>query len=63
MVVLGLVHCTFYKKRVGSLLKYDAKKNEEYFNNVYNKAVHYFATTLKEIGGKASEIVCHSEGV
>ena len=59
-VGLGTLHAL--QKRVGSLLKYDAKKNEEYFNNVYNKAVYYFATTLKEIGGKASEIVCHSEG-
>lgn len=59
-VGLGTLHAL--QKRSGSLLKYNAEKNKAYFDNVYNKAVWYFATTLKEIGGKASEIICHSEG-
>lgn len=50
--------------RAGSYLKYDSSNAEvkEYFNNVYTKAVWLFANILKQVGGKASEIVCHSEG-
>lgn len=50
--------------RTGSYLKYnpedeDAKK---FFSNVYNKAVWLFANILKQVGGKADEIICHAEG-
>lgn len=50
--------------RNGSYLKYNPNDPEvkKYFNNVYNKAVWLFATVLKQIGGKADEIVSHAEG-
>lgn len=50
--------------RSGSYLAYnpDDAEVKAYFDNVYAKAVYLFATILKQIGGKASEIVCHSEG-
>lgn len=50
--------------RTGSYLKYDPNNTEvkAYFDNVYAKAVYLFATILKQIGGKANEIVCHAEG-
>lgn len=50
--------------RTGSYLKYNPedKDMKEFFNNVYNKAVWLFATILKQVGGKADEIICHAEG-
>ena len=50
--------------REGSYLKYNPNDTEikAYFDNVYEKAVWLFATILKQIGGKASEVICHSEG-
>ena len=50
--------------RAGSYLKYNPNDAETkaYFDNVYAKAVWLFATILKQIGGKASEVICHSEG-
>lgn len=50
--------------RSGSYLKYnpDDPETKAYFDNVYSKAVWLFATVLKQIGGKASEIVSHAEG-
>ena len=50
--------------RFGSYLKYnpDDPETKAYFDNVYSKAVWLFATVLKQIGGKASEIVSHAEG-
>lgn len=50
--------------RKGSYLKYDPNNAEvkAYFDNVYKKAVWLFAETLKKIGGKADEIICHAEG-
>lgn len=50
--------------RTGSYLKYNPNDPETkaYFDNVYSKAVWLFAEVLKQIGGKASEIICHAEG-
>ena len=50
--------------RANSYLKYnpDDSDTKIYFNNVYSKATWLFATVLKKIGGKASEIVSHAEG-
>lgn len=50
--------------RNGSYLKYNPNDTETktYFDNVYKKAVWLFAEILKQIGGKANEIVCHAEG-
>lgn len=50
--------------RSGSYLKYnpDDAETKAYFDNVYAKAVYLYATILKQIGGKASEIVSHAEG-
>lgn len=50
--------------RKGSYLKYDPNDEEvkTYFDNVYKKAVWLFAETLKKVGGKADEIICHAEG-
>lgn len=50
--------------RTGSYLKYNPNDAETktYFDNVYAKAVYLFATILKQVGGKASEIVSHAEG-
>lgn len=50
--------------RAGSYLKYnpDDAETKAYFDNVYAKAVYLFATVLKQVGGKASEIVSHAEG-
>lgn len=50
--------------RKGSYLKYDPNNAEvkSYFDNVYKKAVWLFAETLKKVGGKADEIICHAEG-
>lgn len=50
--------------RTGSYLKYnpDDAETKAYFDNVYAKAVHLYATILKQVGGKASEIVSHAEG-
>lgn len=50
--------------REGSYLKYNPNDPEikAYFDNVYSKAVWLFAKVLKQIGGKADEIICHAEG-
>lgn len=50
--------------RAGSYLKYNPNDAETkaYFDDVYSKAVYLFATILKQVGGKVSEVVCHSEG-
>lgn len=50
--------------RTGSYLKYNPNgpETKAYFDNVYSKAVWLFAEVLKQIGGKADEIICHSEG-
>lgn len=50
--------------RTGSYLKYNPNDPETkaYFDNVYSKAVWLFAEVLKQMGGKASEIICHAEG-
>lgn len=48
--------------REGSYLRYDAKKNEEFFTIVYNQAVEVTADFLKTRGGKSSDVICHSEG-
>lgn len=61
---VGLATKAKLATRAGSYLKYDPNNAEVkvYFDNVYAKAVYLFATILKQIGGKASEIVCHAEG-
>lgn len=50
--------------RENSYLKYnpDDPEVKKFFDNVYNKAVYLFAYILKQVGGKANEIVCHAEG-
>lgn len=50
--------------REGSYLKYNPNDPETkaFFDDVYGKAVWLFAEILKQVGGKASEIICHSEG-
>lgn len=50
--------------RTGSYLKYNPNDAETkaYFDNVYAKAVWLYAKILKQVGGKASEIVSHAEG-
>lgn len=50
--------------RKGSYLLYSTYLSDTtpFFNDVYTKAVWLFAKILKQVGGKASEIVCHSEG-
>ena len=53
--------------REGSYVKYNAKENKEYFEDIYNKAVYTAAYVLKELGVSASKItsknlLCHSEG-
>lgn len=62
--IVGKGTLKMLQKRKGSYLSYQTYLNEvaPYFNNVYNKAVWLFAHVLKQVGGKASEIVCHSEG-
>lgn len=52
----------YLQKREGSYLRYNRTLAEDYFTNVYGKAVALFAWLMKEISGKAEEIVCHSEG-
>lgn len=61
---VGLATKTKLATREGSYLKYDPNNAEvkAYFDNVYSKAVWLFAEILKQVGGKASEIVCHAEG-
>ena len=61
---VGLTTKAKFATRAGSYLKYDANDSEvkAYFDNVYTKAVWLFATILKQVGGKASEIVSHAEG-
>lgn len=51
-------------KRQGSYLKYnpDDTETKAFFDNAYSKAVWLFANILKQVGGKSSDIVCHSEG-
>lgn len=50
--------------RKGSYLLYSTHLPDTtpFFNDVYAKAVWLFAKILKQVGGKASEIVCHNEG-
>lgn len=50
--------------RTGSYLKYNPEDEDvkKFFSNVYNKAVWLFANILKQVGGKADEIICHAEG-
>ena len=50
--------------RAGSYLAYNPNDAETkaYFDNVYAKAVYLYATILKQVGGKSSEIVSHAEG-
>ena len=50
--------------RKGSYLLYSTylAETQPFFEEVYDKAVNLFAKILKQIDGKASEIVCHSEG-
>lgn len=50
------------QRREGSCLRYSAALAQDHFDKVYAYAVELFAWLLKELGGKAEEIVCHSEG-
>lgn len=61
---VGLTTKAKFATRAGSYLKYDPNDSEvkAYFDNVYAKSVWLFATILKQVGGKASEIVSHAEG-
>ena len=45
-----------------TMVGYDAKKNEEYFNNVYQKAVELCAYLCKKYNLTEKDIICHSEG-
>ena len=50
--------------RKGSYLAYNPNDTDvkAYFDNVYAKAVWLCAFVLKQVGGKASQVVCHKEG-
>lgn len=50
------------QSREGSFLRYPASEVQEYFDNVYAKAVALFAYLMDELGGDSAEILCHSEG-
>ena len=52
------------QNRNGSYLNYSTYLSEtnNYFTNVYNKAVWLFAEILKRVGGNANEILSHAEG-
>ena len=45
-----------------TMVGYDVKKNEEYFNNVYQKAVELCAYLCKKYNLTEKDIICHSEG-
>lgn len=62
--IVGKGTLKLLQKRKGGYLSYETYKadTDRYFTNVYNKAVWLFATILRKVGGKAEEIVCHSEG-
>ena len=52
------------QNREGSHVKYYPEKNKEYFENVYNKAVYYCASILKEIGVSVinnTSVLSHAE--
>ena len=52
------------QNREGSHVKYNPKNNQEYFENVYNKAVFYCAYILKEVGVKSvtvDTVLSHAE--
>lgn len=52
-----------FKYSSGSnMVGYDVKKNEAYFNNVYQKAVELCAYLCKKYGLTEKNIICHSEG-
>ena len=45
-----------------TMVGYDVKKNEDYFNNVYQKAVELCAYLCKKYNLTEKDIICHSEG-
>lgn len=52
------------QEREGSYVKYYPKKNQAYFENVYNKSVFYCAAILKEIGVSiidSNSVLSHAE--
>lgn len=52
------------QSREGSYVKYNPKKNQQYFENVYNKSVYYCASILKEIGVSVinnTSVLSHAE--
>lgn len=52
------------QNRTGSYVKYYPEKNQEYFENVYNKAVFYCSYILKEIGVSSineNTVLSHAE--
>lgn len=52
------------QNREGSHVKYYPEQNQEYFENVYNKAVYYCAYILKEIGVSSittNSVLSHAE--
>lgn len=52
------------QNREGSYVKYYPEKNQEYFENVYNKAVFYCAYILKEISVSSitsTNVISHAE--
>lgn len=51
-----------HKYNGGQMVGYDVKKNEAYFNKVYNNAVELFAYLCKEFGlDPLKDIYCHCE--
>lgn len=48
--------------REGSYCAYDVEGATAFFNATYNNAVALFGWLCGYLGGKASEIICHSEG-
>lgn len=52
------------QNREGSHVKYNPERNQEYFENVYNKAVYYCAYILKQIGVSSvttTSVMSHAE--
>ena len=45
-----------------NMIGYNIQKNEDYFNNVYQKAVELCAYLCKKYGLTENNIICHSEG-
>lgn len=46
----------------GTMINYDANKNAEYFNTVYNYAVELCVYLCKKFNLTQDNIICHSEG-